>query len=48
MLAVSNTSPILNLSIIDRLDLLRYQFDEVFIPDAVLEELTQEKDYPHK
>ncbi|NET72372.1 MAG: DUF3368 domain-containing protein [Sphaerospermopsis sp. SIO1G2] len=39
MLVVSNTSPILNLAIIGRLDLLREQFDKILIPKAVLEEL---------
>ncbi len=48
MLAASNTSPLLNLSIIDRLDLLRYQFEKVVIPSAVLEELMPGKDYPDK
>ena len=32
MPVVSNTSPILSLAIIDRLDLLRQQFEEVLIP----------------
>ncbi len=36
---VSNTSPILNLAIINQLQLLRQQFSEVLIPPAVLAEL---------
>jgi predicted nucleic acid-binding protein len=36
---VSNTSPILNLAIINHLDLLHQQFDEIIIPPDVLTEL---------
>jgi predicted nucleic acid-binding protein len=43
---VSNTSPILNLSIIDKLDLLRRQFTEVLIPPAVQMELKVETQLP--
>jgi hypothetical protein len=39
MLVASNTSPISNLAIIGRLDLLRSQFREIWIPDAVQSEL---------
>src|ERR1700730_10534774 len=39
MLAVSNTSPISNLACIGRLDLLRAQFGEIWIPRAVEAEL---------
>jgi len=39
MVAVSNTSPISSLSIIGRLELLRSQFSEVLIPEAVRTEL---------
>jgi hypothetical protein len=39
MLAVSNTSPISNLAYIGRLDLLRYQFAQVWMPSAVESEL---------
>jgi hypothetical protein len=38
-LAVSNTSPISNLAGIGRLDLLKSQFSELWIPDAVAQEL---------
>jgi hypothetical protein len=44
MPVVSNTSPILNLAIIGRLDLLRRQFNEVLIPPAVVSELKMETD----
>jgi predicted nucleic acid-binding protein len=39
MLVVSNTSPILNLAIIDRLSMIREQFTTVTVPKGVLEEL---------
>jgi len=39
MLVVSNTSPILNLALIDRLSLIREQFTTVTIPKGVLKEL---------
>jgi len=41
MLVASNTSPISNLAIIGRLDLLRTQFREIWIPGAVEAELSQ-------
>ncbi len=43
---VSNTSPILSLAVIDRLDLLRQQFTELFIPPVVQQELNPESDLP--
>ncbi|HID31529.1 MAG TPA: DUF3368 domain-containing protein [Desulfobacterales bacterium] len=46
MLVVSNTSPLLNLAIINRLLLLREQFGEIWIPPAVLEELRIGEDLP--
>jgi predicted nucleic acid-binding protein len=39
MPVISNTSPISNLALIDRLDLLRIQFQKILIPDAVSREL---------
>ena len=44
MLAVSNTSPISNLASIGRLELLKSQFSEPWIPDAVAEELAAHPD----
>jgi uncharacterized protein len=41
MLVASNTSPISNLAIIGRLNLLRIQFREIWIPVAVRSELDQ-------
>ena len=46
MLVISNTSPILNLAIIGRLDLLRRQFGEILIPQAVFEELRTDENLP--
>jgi predicted nucleic acid-binding protein len=45
MQVVSDTSPILGLSAIGLLDLLKIQFETVFIPQAVLEELKIETDF---
>jgi hypothetical protein len=44
MLVASDTSPISSLAIIDRLDLLRSQFQEIWIPGAVEMEL---REIPH-
>jgi predicted nucleic acid-binding protein len=41
MRVVSNTSPISNLAVIDRLDLLRQKFGRVAIPEAVRRELAR-------
>jgi predicted nucleic acid-binding protein len=45
MLVVSNTSPIMNLAVVDLLNLLRQQFGEMFVPAAVIEELRLDTDY---
>ncbi len=45
MPAVSDTSPILGLAAIDRLELLHEQFGAVFIPNAVLSELKTETNF---
>jgi predicted nucleic acid-binding protein len=44
MLAVSNTSPISNLAIIGKLDLLKAQFPQICIPAAVAGELAAHPD----
>jgi uncharacterized protein len=41
MVTVSNTSPLSNLAIIGRLDLLHDQFDTVLVPPAVRQELAR-------
>jgi predicted nucleic acid-binding protein len=45
MPAVSDTSPILGLAVIGHLNLLQEQFEEIYIPQAVLEELKTESDF---
>lgn len=37
---VSNTSPLLNLALVDRLDLLETQFETIHVPREVWDELT--------
>jgi uncharacterized protein len=44
MLVVSNTSPILNLAIVNHLPLLHQQFGKILIPNAVLDELKVSED----
>lgn len=46
MLVVSNTSPVLNLAIVNQLILLRQQFGEISIPEAVLDELKVSEERP--
>ncbi len=46
MPVVSNTSPILNLAVIDKLALLRARFGEIWVTPAVVEELRIEQDLP--
>jgi predicted nucleic acid-binding protein len=46
MPTVSNTSPLLNLALINHLELLRQQFSSVLIPPAVLGELRTDTDLP--
>ena len=43
---VSNTSPILNLAIVDQLVLLHRQFGKILIPNAVLDELKVSEERP--
>lgn len=46
MRAVSDTSPLFNLAAIDQLHLLRRSFDEILIPEAVLDELAPVREHP--
>jgi hypothetical protein len=45
-LVVSNTSPLLNLALIDRLDLLSAQFETIRVPEQVWGELTPGDEEP--
>ncbi len=45
MLVISNTSPVMNLAIVGQLELLQKRFNEVIIPEAVVEELKLDTDY---
>lgn len=46
MPVVSNTSPIINLAIVEQLILLHRQFGEILIPNAVLDELRISEERP--
>ncbi len=46
MPVVSNTSPILNLAIVNQLALLHQQFGEILVPNAVLDELKISEERP--
>ncbi len=46
MPVVSNTSPVLNLAIIGYLHLLRQQFSQVWLPEAVKQELHLDEELP--
>ena len=43
---ISNTSPLLNLAIINHLHLLQQQFGQILVPPVVLEELKPDTGYP--
>lgn len=45
MIVVSDTTPLISLLKIGRLDLLEKIFGQVFIPEGVFYELTQNKNY---
>lgn len=46
MPVVSNTSPILNLAIVNQLELLHQQFGKILIPNALLDELKIDEERP--
>lgn len=48
MIVISDTTPIISLMKVDRLDLLRQLFDVVYIPMAVYRELTENEAYPRE
>ena len=46
MIVVSDTSPITNLAAIGHLELLRTLYDQVYLPEAVFQELTNDARQP--
>lgn len=48
MIVISDTTPIISLMKVDRLDLLQQLFDVVYIPMAVYRELTENEAYPRE
>ena len=46
MPVVSNTSPLLNLAIINHLALMKQQFGEIIIPEGVFKELRIDENLP--
>ena len=45
MIVVSNATPIISLASIGRIDILRYFFDKVYIPQAVFDSLKAKRLY---
>lgn len=48
MIVVSNTSPLMNLVVVEHLSLLRQLYESVKVPDAVLQELSLIETYHHE
>lgn len=48
MIVVSDTTPLISLQKIHHLDLLKSLFNEVQIPQAVFDELTENPDFPEE
>lgn len=48
MIVISDTTPIISLMKIDRLELLQKLFDVVYIPKAVYQELTENEAFPEE
>lgn len=48
MIVVSNATPIISLASIGKLDILKYFFDKVYIPQAVQDEIKSKKAYGYK
>lgn len=46
-LVISDSGPIFSLAIIDKLEILNALFNDVYIPEAVWEELTRDKTIGH-
>ena len=48
MIVVSNTTPIISLASIRRIDILKHLFGEIIVPQAVYNEIKAKKSYGHK
>ncbi len=48
MIVVSNTTPIISLASIQRIDILRRVFGEIIVPQAVYNEIKAKESYGHK
>jgi len=48
MIVVSNTTPIISLASIGKIDILKHFFDKVYIPQAVYDEIKSKKAYGYK
>jgi len=48
MIVVSNATPIITLSSIDRIDILKHFFDKVYIPQAVYNEIKSKRAYGYQ
>ena len=48
MIVVSNATPIISLACIDRMDILKYFFDKVYIPQAVYDEIKSKQAFGYR
>ena len=48
MIVVSNTTPIITLASINRIDILKYFFEKIYIPQAVYDEIKSKKAHGYK
>ena len=48
MIVVSNTTPIISLASIQRIEILKHLFGEIIVPQAVYNEIKAKKSYGHK
>ena len=48
MIVVSNTTPIISLASVKRIEILKHLFGEIFVPQAVYEEIKAKEGYGYK
>ncbi len=48
MIVVSNTTPIITLACINKIDILKHFFDKVYIPQAVYDEIKSKRAYGYR